>query len=129
MGDTADFDQVVKTVTKMIEDWGKTIDKIAKDLDDVQDEIDKMEALQKQREALKKDTEAANKALSDKIFGLKIPPKADPQQMLKLPDVITKNITKNGVKISDHFSLKPDIDIDIKKMTIKKAGIVGTWEF
>ena len=118
MTDTDDFDQIVKAATKLIEDWGKAIDKIAK-----------MEALKKQRAAAAKDADAANKALSDKIFGLKIPPKADPQQMLKLPDVITKIIDKNGVKIGDYGSLKPDIDLDTKKMQFKKVGLIWTWKF
>jgi hypothetical protein len=129
MADTDDFDQIVKAATKLIEDWGKAIDKIAKDIKEAQDEIDKMEALKKQRAAAAKDADAANKALSDKIFGLKIPPKADPQQMLKLPDVITKIVDKNGVKLGPYGSLKPDIDLDIKKMQFKKVGLTWTWTF
>jgi hypothetical protein len=129
MPDTDDFDQIVKAATKLIEDWGKAIDKIAKDIKEAQDEIDKMEALKKQRAAAAKDADAANKALSDKIFGLKIPPKADPQQMLKLPDAITKIVDKNGVKMGNYGSLKPDIDLDTKKMQFKKVGLVWTWSF
>jgi hypothetical protein len=129
MTDTADFDQITKTVSKLVDDWGKAIQKIAKDLKDVQDEIDKMEALRKQRAGLAKDADQASKDLGDKIMNLKIPPKADPQQMLKLPDFITKIVDKNGVKLGDYGSLKPDIDLDIKKMQIKKAAIVWTWTF
>ncbi|MEJ0046068.1 MAG: hypothetical protein WDN04_08055 [Rhodospirillales bacterium] len=129
MGDTADFDQITKTVSKLVDDWGKAIQKIAKDLKDVQDEIDKMDALKKQRASLTKDADQVSKDLGDKIANLKIPPKADPQQMIKLPDFITKIVDKNGVKLGDYGSLKPDIDLDIKKMQIKKAAIVWTWTF
>ena len=129
MSDTKDFDQVSKTVTKLIDDWGKAIQKIAKDLKEVQDQIDKMEALKKQRDGLAKDADAASKDLSGKIEALKIPPKTDPQQILKLPDIITKNITKNGVKLGDYGSVKPDVDIDFKKMEVKKAVIVWTWDW
>ncbi|HEY6431087.1 MAG TPA: hypothetical protein VIZ17_03835 [Acetobacteraceae bacterium] len=124
-----DFDQVSKDIAELVDDWGDIIDKIAKQLHDVQAEIDKMEALKKQRESLAKDADAANKDLSQKIFSLKIPPKADPQQMLKLPDWATKYIDKNGVKMGDYGSLKPMLDIDIKKMQFKKVGLTWTWTF
>jgi TolA-binding protein len=129
MADTADYDQIAKAVAKMVDDWGKAIGKIAKQLADVQDQIEKMDALIKQREGLTKDADSASKDLSNKIFTLKIPPKADPQQMLKLPDFITKIVDKNGVKIGDYGSVKPDIDLDIKKMQFKKVGITWTWSF
>ena len=129
MTDTDDFDQIVKAATKLIEDWGKAIDKIAKDIKEAQDEIDKMEALKKQRADLAKSADQASKDLADKIMNYKIPPKADPQQMLKLPDFLTKIVDKNGVKLGDYGSLKPDFDVDVKKMQIKKAAVVWTWTF
>src|SRR5579862_7962123 len=111
-----DFDVVAKAISKLVDDWGKALEKIGKELADVQAEIEKMEALKKQREGLTKDADQASNDLVQKILSVKIPPKADPQQMLKLPDVVTKYIDKNGVKLGDYGSLKPDIDIDIKKM-------------
>jgi len=129
MADTADYDQVVKAITKLVDDWSKVIDKIAKEIADAQAEIDKLEALKKQRESLTKDADAASKDLGQKIFSVKIPPKADPQQMLKLPDFVTKYVDKNGVKMGDYGSLKPDIDLDLKKMQFKKVGLTWTWTF
>ena len=129
MADAPDFDQITKAFSKLVDDWGKVIQKIAKDLKDVQDEIDKMEALKKQRADLAKSADQASKDLADKIMNYKIPPKADPQQMLKLPDFLTKIVDKNGVKLGDYGSLKPDFDVDVKKMQIKKAAVVWTWTF
>ncbi|HLY54682.1 MAG TPA: hypothetical protein VKS60_03955 [Stellaceae bacterium] len=124
-----DFDVVAKAISKLVDDWGKALEKIGKELADVQAEIEKMEALKKQREGLTKDADQASNDLVQKILSVKIPPKADPQQMLKLPDVVTKYIDKNGVKLGDYGSLKPDIDIDIKKMQFKKFGLTWTWKF
>jgi hypothetical protein len=129
MTDTADFDQVAKLVSKIMDDWSKSLDKIAKELKDVQDQIDKMEALKKQRDGLAKQADDASKDVSSKIFSLKIPPKADPQQMLKLPDFITKYVDKDGVKLGDYGSVKPDIDFDTKKMQFKKVGLTWTWSW
>jgi hypothetical protein len=124
-----DYDDIVKSIQKLMDEWGKAMDKIAKDLSDIKDEIDKMDALQKQKAALQKDADAASKALAAKIFSMKLPPKADPKQMIKLPDFIIKNFDKNGVKLGDYGSLKPDVDIDIKQMKFKKVGATWTWTF
>ncbi len=124
MADPAGYDSIAKTVQKWIDDWQKDLDKIAKDLAKLEDDADKKKQLD-----LAKSAEDATKDLTDKIWDMKIPPQADPKQMIKLPDFITKNVTKSGLKLGDYGSIKPDFDIDIKKMKIKKAGIVWTWDF
>jgi hypothetical protein len=109
MADLVDYDKVVDAVTKFVADWEKTIKEAAQKLADIQAEIDKMEALKKQRDAAAKDAEQASKDLSDKIFGLKVSPKADPKPFDGLPDVVKKLIAKGGVPLGKTgVTLVPD---------------------
>jgi len=109
MADLVDYDKVVDAVTKFVTDWEKTIKEAAQKLADIQAEIDKMEALKKQRDAAAKDAEQASKDLSDKIFGLKVSPKADPKPFDGLPDVVKKLIAKGGVPLGKTgVTLVPD---------------------
>ena len=125
----SDLDAVAKTISRMVDDWGKALEKIRKQLADLEADFAKDELAKKQQEILTKIAEPATKDLVQQILSVKIPPKADPKQMLKLPDVVTKYIDKNGVKLGDYGSLKPDIDVDIKKMQFKKVGLTWTWTF
>jgi hypothetical protein len=99
MADLADFDKVIDVVSKYVAEWEKAIKDVAQKLADIQDEMDKLEALKKQREAAAKDAEKASKDLSDKIFGLKVSPKADPKPFDGLPDAIKKMIAKGGIPL------------------------------
>ena len=135
MSDSKEFDQILKAAAKLIDDWGKEIEKIAKALDKTQgddgDEDDPKadKAKDKAQDKATKEAEAASKELQKKLTTLKIPPKADPKQAIKLPDFLTKNISKNGLKIGDYGSVKPDIDFDVKKMQLKKVELTWTWEW
>ena len=109
MADLVDFDKVVDVVSKYVADWEKTIKEAAQKLVEIQAEIDKMEALKKQRDAAAKDAEQASKDLADKIFGLKVSPKADPKPFDGLPDVVKKMIAKGGVPLGKTgVTLVPD---------------------
>jgi hypothetical protein len=99
MADLVDYDKVVDVVSKFVADWEKAIKDAAQKLADIQAEMDKMEALKKQRDAAAKDAEKASKDLTDKIFGLKVSPKADPKPFDGLPDAIKKMITKGGLPL------------------------------
>jgi hypothetical protein len=99
MSDLDDYDDVVDAVSELVDDWQKAIKDVAKKLADIKTEMDKMEALKKQREAAAKDAEKASKDLSDKIFGLKVSPKADPKPFNGLPDAVKKIIAKGGVPL------------------------------
>jgi hypothetical protein len=109
MADLVDYDKVVDAVSKFVADWEKAIKDAAQKLADIQAEMDKMEALKKQRDAAAKDAEKASKDLSDKIFGLKVSPKADPKPFDGLPDAIKKMITKGGLPLGKTgVTLVPD---------------------
>lgn len=99
MADLADYDKVVDAIAKFVAEWEKVIKDAAQKLIEYQAEMDKMEALKKQRDAAAKDAEKASKDLSDKIFGLKVSPKADPKPFDGLPDAIKKMIAKGGVPL------------------------------
>ena len=99
MPDLDDYDAVVDAVNKIVDDWSKAIKDAAKKLADIKAEMDKIEALKKEREAAAKDAQKASKELSDKIFGLKVSPKADPKPFDGLPDAIKKMIAKGGVPL------------------------------
>jgi seryl-tRNA synthetase len=99
MADLNDYDAVVDAVETLVDDWKKVMQDVAKKLAEIKEEMDKMEALKKQRDAAAKDAEKASKELSDKIFGLKVSPKADPQPFDGLPDAIKKMIAKGGVPL------------------------------
>ena len=99
MPDLEDYDAVVDAVEKFVDDWSDAIKDAAKKLADIKAEMDKMEALKKQRDAAAKAAQDASKELSDKIFGLKVSPKADGKPFDALPDAVKKLITKGGVPL------------------------------
>lgn len=148
-GQGADIDELIKDAGKILDAWKKAIDEIAKDLaklgnakggsaggkdagggaggkDDGKDGGNK-----KQQQQAQKDAEAASKKLNDDLKkmlqGQQSPP--DPKQAPKFTDFLEKYIDKNGVKLKDWGSVKPDIDIDPKKMQLKKFELDWTWKF
>jgi chromosome segregation ATPase len=129
MADTVDYDKAYKDSMRQLDDWKKEVARISKEIADLQGQIDKLEALKKQRDSLTKDADAANKALADSLKSIKIPPTADPKQMLKLPDVIEKYVDKNGLKLGDYGSIKPNVGFDVKKMKLDKVELTWTWKF
>ena len=123
------YDELIKDVTDLLDSWGKAMEKVAKDLKDVKTQMEQIDALQKKKVSLQKDAEDHTKDLTDQLKKLTTPQGTDPKQYVKLPTFITSNINKNGIRINDVISIKPDIDVDLKKMKIKKAGIVLTITF
>lgn len=99
MPDLNDYDDVVDAVNGFGDDWSKAIKDVAKKLADIKAELDRIEELKKQREAAAKDAEKASNELAEKIFGLKISPKADPKPFSGLPDVVKKVISKGGLPL------------------------------
>jgi hypothetical protein len=139
----ADIDELIKDAGKILDAWKKAIDDIAKDLSKLADDSkgggkgDKGDKggkggdnkkLQTQAE---KDADEASKKLNDdlkKMLQGQKPP-SDPKQTGKLTDFMEKYIDKNGLKLKDYGSVKPDIDIDPKKMQLKKLGVQWTWKW
>jgi hypothetical protein len=143
----ADIDELIKDAGKVLDSWKKAIDDIAKDLaklgdgkgakggnadkGDKGDKSGKGDDSKKLQEQAQKDADDASKKLSEdlkKMLQGQKPP-SDPKQLPKLTDFMEKYIDKNGIKLKDWGSVKPDIDIDPKKMQIKKLGVQWTWKF
>jgi DNA repair exonuclease SbcCD ATPase subunit len=143
MSGSGDFDQAQKAIEKTIDGWGKKISVVGKQLKDVQDKInelqakiDQMEALRKQQESLEKQRQSILKGidgLSDSvrkdIIDIKLPPPPDPKKAATLPKFLTDRIGKEGLKLGDYGSVKPDIDLDLKKMQFKRFELTWTFKF
>jgi hypothetical protein len=150
----ADIDDLIKSAGKILDAWKKAIDDIAKDLSKLDDGKgggdkgggdkgggDKGAAgkggagkggdAKKVQTQAEKDAEEASKKLNEdlkKMLQGQKPP-SDPKQTNKLTDFMGKYIDKNGLKLKDWGSVKPDIDIDPKKMQLKKLGVEWTWKW
>lgn len=134
----ADIDELIEDAGKFLGVWKKAIDEIAKELaklgnakggSDTKDGGGKDN--KKQQQQAQKDADAASKKLNEdlkKMLQGQQPP-SDPKQAPKFPDFLEKYIDKNGVKLKDWGSVKPDIDFDPKKMQFKKFELVWTWKF
>ena len=136
-GQVADIDELIKDAGKLLEAWKKAIDDIAKDLAKLSnakgggETKDGGKDNKKTQQQAQKDADAASKKLSadlKKMLQGQQPP-SDPKQAPKFTDFLDKYIDKNGVKLKDWGSVKPDIDIDPKKMQLKKFELVWTWKF
>ncbi|MBV9756240.1 MAG: hypothetical protein JO047_04230 [Alphaproteobacteria bacterium] len=138
---TTDIDDLIKAAGKILDAWKSAIDDIAKELQkldkakgggDTKDSGGgKKDGNKKQQQQAQKDADAASKKLSEDLKkmlqGQQAPP--DPKQAPKFPDFLEKYIDKNGVKLKDWGSVKPDIDFDPKKMQFKKFELDWTWKF
>jgi Sec-independent protein translocase protein TatA len=136
----ADIDELIKDAGNILDAWKKAIDEIAKDLAKLDKpkggsaggkDGGKKDGGNKQQQQAQKDADAASKKLNEDLKrmlqGQK--PPSDPKQAPKFTDFLQKYIDKNGVKLKDWGSLKPDIDFDPKKMQLKKFELVWTWKF
>jgi len=145
----ADIDGLIDDAEKFLNLWKKAIDDIAKDLAKLgkgggkgekedsskggkgaKGEKDSSPNKDAQEQA-QKEAEAASKKLSEdlkKMLKGEKPP-SNPKEPDKLTKALEKFIDKNGVKLKDWGSVKPDIEIDPKKMQLKKFELEWTWKF
>jgi hypothetical protein len=146
--DGADVEGLIDDAAKFLNVWKKAIDDIAKDLaklgkgdksgkdDDSKGgkggKGEKAEGGNKDaQQQAQKEADAASKKLSEdlkKMLKGEKPP-SDPKEPDKLTKALEKFIDKNGVKLKDWGSVKPDIEIDPKKMQLKKFELQWTWKF
>jgi hypothetical protein len=142
----ADIDELIKDAAQFLNTWKKAIDDIAKDLAKLGKakggsggsgsgkggKGEKEDGGNKEaQEQAQKEAEAASKKLSEdlkKMLKGEKPP-SDPKEPDKLTQALGKYIDKNGLKLKDWGSVKPDIDIDPKKMQLKKFELQWTWKF
>ena len=139
MGDIA-VENYQKSVTKILDIWAKEAERIGKELAAVNAELDKLEALQnptpddkKKIEALKKKREACYKRMDEasmelrvNLMGIEIPPKADEDELKKLPAWLKEIIKKKGIPLGK-VVITPDVEFDFKSKKLKKLGITIKW--
>ena len=150
----ADIDDLIKSAGKLLDSWKKSIEDIAKYLDKAGVGKDTkgggggggggkddgggakggkggQDGFKKWQEQAKKDADEANKKLSDdleKMMKGQKPP-SDQKDGSKLPEFLEKRIGKDGLILKDFAKVKPDVDIDTKKMQVKKVGATVTWDW
>jgi hypothetical protein len=137
-----------KSVKKAIDRWVKKLEDPLQKIEKLNKEIDSLEAkkqagtltadeeeLQKKciatREKLQKVVEKAGLELKLDLMPLEPPPEAPKSDFEKLSDEIKKYIKKyeNGLPLGGGFYLRPEIEFDFKKRTLKKAMVFLEWRF
>lgn len=132
MGDPVD--DVKKAANQLIDRWGSEVERISKALDKVLADLAAMEKAKDEDKpkqlkltltrdqlckALKDCTDDFNVRLRD----IKIPPKADPKLLDKLPDVVKEGIKRKGIPIGKNVTIVPKPDVDLKGLKFKGGAI------
>lgn len=139
MGDIA-VENYQKSVTKILDIWAKEADRIGKELATVNSELAKLEALEsptddekKKIDALKKKREACYKRMDEasmelrvNLMAIEVSPKADENELKKLPAWLKEIIKKKGIPLGK-VVITPDVEFDFKAKKLKKLGITIKW--
>ena len=139
MGDIA-VENYQKSVIKILDIWAKEAARIGKELAAVNTELDKLDALQnpspddkKRIEELKKKLEQCHKRMDEasmelrtNLIVIELPPKADENELKKLPVWLREIIKKKGIPLGK-FVITPDVEFDFKAKKLKKLGITIKW--
>jgi hypothetical protein len=135
MGDPVD--DVKKTANQLIDRWGGEFARISKGLEKL---LAELEAIEKSKQPSAEDKarkvkltltrDQLCKALKDctndfnlKLRDVKIPPKADPKLLDKLPDIIREGIKRKGVPLGKNITIIPKPDVDLKTFKFKGGTI------
>jgi len=135
MGDPVD--EVKKSANQLIDRWGseftrlsKAIDKVLKDMEDLEkakqpspDDKTKKAKLTLTRDQLCKALKDCTDDFNVKLKDVKIPPKADPDLLKKLPDIVREGIRRKGIPAGRHITIVPKPDVDIKNLKFKGGTI------
>lgn len=135
MGDPVD--DVKKSANHLIDRWGSEFTRLSKEIDKI---LKEMETLEKAKQPAADDKakkikltltrEQLCKALKDctddfnlKLKDVKIPPKADPKLLDKLPDIIKEGIKRKGIPLGKNITIVPKPDVDLKNFKFKGGTI------
>ena len=135
MGDPVD--DVKKSTNHLIDRWGseftrlsKAIDKVVKDMEELEkakqpsaDDKAKKVKLTLTRDQLCKAMKDCTDDFNLKLKDVKIPPKADPDLLKKLPDFIKEGIKRKGIPAGKHITIVPKPDVDVGKLKFKGGTI------
>jgi len=129
-----------KAVQRITAKWGAEIAKAEKELGAVDEELAELEALEEPTEddekkikALKEKQAALRKRIVNCAMNLKVnlmvitpQPGAPKKELLELPKWLKRIIEEEGIPLGRGVSIAPDVDVDIKSMTLEKFGITIT---
>jgi hypothetical protein len=132
MGDPVD--DVKKSANTLIDRWGGEFARISKALEKVLADMQAMEKAKEDDKAKKAKLTLTRdqlcKALKDctddfngKLRDIKIPPKADPKLLDKLPDIVKEGIKRKGIPLNKNITIVPKPDIDLKNFKFKGGTI------
>jgi hypothetical protein len=135
-----------KSYERIMDRWAEKVKKPLKEIEEITPEITELEKKknnlsddeQKRYKELvaqrKRCQDAIDKATTEMKIELSLiepPTKANKDEFKELKGWIEGKIKtiKKGLPLGGGVSLKPDVDIDITKLKIKKAGLILEWEF
>ena len=132
-----------KSLTKILDTWGKDMEGLAKQLAPITDELAKLDAnktpgpddakrsadLQKQRDAIRKRMDTVALELKVNLMLIDVPPQADEKELVKVPAWLKEIIKKKGIPLSKNVTLVPDVSIDVKAKKLKSFSLTLKWEF
>lgn len=135
-----DVENYKKSVSKILDEWGKEAARVAKELEPITAELDQLDALKnptpddkkkadelrKKRDALRQEMDNASASLELNLKVIDVPPKADEKELVKLPPWLKDIIKKKGVPLGG-VVITPNINFDFKKKKLKSIGITIKW--
>ena len=138
MGDPVD--DVKKSASQIIDRWGGEFSRISKAIDKIIKEMEALEKAEKAKQASAEDKakkikltltrDQLCKALKDctndvnvKLKDIKIPPKADPDLLQKLPHFLKDAIKRQGIPLNKNITIVPKPDVDLKKLKFNGGTI------
>jgi hypothetical protein len=141
MGDDIRIENYKKSVTKILDAWGKEAEKVGKELAPIQAELDKlegasaptpddkkrMEELKKKRDDLRGKMDAAENSLRVNLVVIQPAPDAPEKELIKVPDWMKEIIKRKGIPLGKGVSIAPDIKFDFKSKKLKSIGIMIKW--
>jgi hypothetical protein len=137
------IDEVKKSLNPIIDEWSRKFSPISKKLEELlaqlkeleknkaPSEEDKKKKLQltltrdQMCKVLKDCTDTFNKD----ILKVKIPEKAPPDLLKKLPDIVREGIKRKGIPAGKNFTIVPKPDVDLKNFKFKGGTLDLRWDF
>lgn len=145
----ADMTRYQRSLATIYERWAAKVAEPLKKIEKINDELAKLEAEEKKRpltdeeEELRKKCLAARKKYKDEVAKADLEKKFDEMLSEPPPANATKsdyeklskelekvvNTIKKGLPVGAGLTIRPDIDVDIRKLKVKKIGLILEWKF
>jgi hypothetical protein len=135
-----------KSYEKIMDRWAEKVKKPLKEIEDIspeiaelvkkgnnrsEDEEKRYKQLVAQRKRCQEAVDKANMEMRLDLSLIEPPSKPSKDDYKELKGWIEGKIKKikSGLPLGGGVSLKPDVDIDITKLKIKKVGLILEWQF